>query len=468
MSKIFDLTEGSIFKKLFLIALPVLLTSISQMAYNLTDMFWVGRVDEIGLIEHEAISAIGTAGYIIWFAFGVILIGRVGTGVKVSHAAGSKNLKALEQYASNGILWQLFIGILFSALVFILKKPIIGIFAIDSSAVIGYALEYLSIVGGLLVFQFVSSGFMAINEGIGKTKINFLIMAIGLVLNMVLDPILILGLRLGVRGAAIATIISQALTMLVFTIVYLKTKEKLFRFHVKAFNLATTKEIIRIGIPAGLQSMVFTTISIFIARMVFGFGEIVMAAQRIGTQVEQLTWMIAGGFQTALTVYVGQNFGAKQYLRVRKGIGAMSGLLIPYSFVVALSLFFFAEGFMSLFVDDPLTKAYGIRYLKIISLAQVFMMIEAIGVGFFNGIGKTEIPSLVGIIGNTLRIPLAYLLISSMNEEGIWWALNISDITKGMILFIGALIMMLFLEKLKPKKQKIMMPVIENTTENVA
>ena len=463
MTKIFDLTEGSIFKKLFLIALPVLLTSISQMAYNLTDLFWIGRVDRIGLVEHEAISAIGTAGYVMWFAFGVILIGRIGTSVKVSQAVGAKNYDDLRLYASNGLLWQLGIGILFSLVVFLLQRQIVGIFAIASPMVVAYALEYLSIVGGLLVFQFVSSGFAAINEGIGKTKTNFRIMVIGLVVNIILDPILILGFQMGVRGAAIATIIAQALTTLVFLIAYLRTKEKLFRFHLETFRPRAVGDILRIGVFAGVQSMVFTTISIYIARLVFAFGEDVMAAQRIGTQVEQLTWMIAGGFQTALTVYVGQNFGAMQFLRVRRGIGAMSAMLIPYAVIVALSLLFFASGFMSLFVDDPVTKAYGIRYLKIISLAQVFMMIEAIGAGFFNGIGKTEIPSVVGIIGNAIRIPLALWLSISLGEEGIWWSLNISDIFKGFFLYAGTLVMMFFLDRIKSKKAKTMAPPLEES-----
>ena len=143
------------------------------MAYNLTDMFWVGRVDEIGLIEHEAISAIGTAGYIVWFAFGVILIGRIGTSVKVSHAAGAKDYQALERYALNGILWQLGIGVIISLLVFTLKKPLIAIFAISSIAVVNYATEYLAVVGGLLVFQFVTTASWQSNEGSERPRPTF-------------------------------------------------------------------------------------------------------------------------------------------------------------------------------------------------------------------------------------------------------------------------------------------------------
>jgi putative MATE family efflux protein len=454
VSKVFDLTEGSIIKKLFLLALPVLLTTISQMAYNLTDMFWIGRVDNIGLVEKEAISAIGTAGYVTWFAFGLILIAKIGTSVKVSHAVGEKQWGDLNRYASNGLLLQLLLGSVFSVLIFIFKRPILSIFDISSPQVVIYAMQYLSIVGGLLVFQFVSNGFAAINEGLGKTKTNFRIMVVGLIVNMILDPILILVFRLGVQGAAIATVIAQGLTLGVFFLHHHWQKEKLYRFHVSEFDPKAMQDILRIGLPAGIQSMVFTSISIYIARMVFRFGDDVMAAQRVGTQIEQLTWMISGGFQAALTVFVGQNFGAKAFGRIRKGFGIISFVLLPYAFIVGLMLFFFGEELMGLFLDDPVTKAFGMRYLRIISLAQVFMMAEAIGAGVFNGIGRTYVPSIIGVIGNGIRIPLAMFLILSFQEEGIWWALNYSDIFKGIILFAGAVIVLINIEKIRRKQSK--------------
>jgi len=118
MSKLNDLTQGSIIQKLLMIAVPILLTTISQMAYNLTDMFWIGRVDQIGLIEGEAISAIGTASYITWFAFGLILVAKIGTSVKVAHSVGEKNWDKLQKVANNGLFLELCLGIFFSIIIF--------------------------------------------------------------------------------------------------------------------------------------------------------------------------------------------------------------------------------------------------------------------------------------------------------------------------------------------------------------
>ncbi|MDD3107261.1 MAG: MATE family efflux transporter, partial [Bacilli bacterium] len=188
-----------------------------------------------------------------------------------------------------------------------------------------------------------------------------------------------------------------------------------------------------------------------------------VAAQRVGVQVEQFTWKIAGGFQTAITVFVGQNFGARQYTRIRKGMKIMALILIPYAMVITSLLFFVPEFLIRIFIDGPVTVAYGVRYLRIISFAQLFMMLEAIGSGLFNGVGKTEIPSISGIISNALRIPIAYLLIQSLQQEGIWWALNISDCLKGMVMLVGSIILLMMLEKLKLTEHTS--PYIEATEE---
>jgi len=192
MRKIYNLTEGSILKKLLIVALPVLLTTITQMAYNFTDMFWIGRVDNIGMMEGEAITAIGTASYMTWLAFGVIIIAKIGTSVKISHAVGEKKEHNIDVYAVNGLFLELVLGIIVSILILIFKEEFLLIFNIDNPVVTEYALMYLPIVGGLVFIPFLMNGFSAINEGLGQTRINLIILAIGFVMNIVLDLLIIL------------------------------------------------------------------------------------------------------------------------------------------------------------------------------------------------------------------------------------------------------------------------------------
>jgi len=455
MAKIYDLTKGSIFKKILTIALPVLLTSISQMAYSLTDMYWIGRVDDIGFAESDALSAIGTAGYILWFAFGIILIAKIGTSVKVSHHAGRNDLDGVKKFASNGIFLETMIGLAVSAVILTLRHPLIGIFHLESQTIYDQAVLYLSITGGSIILVFMTNGFAAINEGLGKTVVNLLILPIGLVLNMILDPLMILTWKMGVIGAAWATVISQGITLAVYLLVYAFSKQKVFSFRREAFDPKTSKEILRIGLPTGLQSMLFTACSIVIGIIVLDFGDKVFAAQRVGAQIEQFTWMIAGGFQTALTVFVGQNFGARNYGRIRKGTALLSAVLLPYSAIVT-TIFFLRPGFLiGLFLDSDLeTFAYGEEYLRILSFSQMFMMVEGIASGLFNGMGMTKIPSTSGIIGNLMRIPLALWLTSLMAQRGIWWSLNISDGFKGGVLLVGGIYVLIRLEKIIHKKEQ--------------
>ncbi|MCK4552041.1 MAG: MATE family efflux transporter [Tenericutes bacterium] len=451
MKKIYNLTEGSILKKLLLVALPVLLTSVAQIVYNLTDMFWIGRVDGIGLDESAAISAIGTSSYFPWLAFGFIMIAKIGTSVKIGHSVGENKPHDIDVYASSGLSLQLVLGISLSVLILLFNKQFLGIFNIQDQLIVTYALTYLPIIGGFIFIQFLNNGFMSINEGLGQTKHNLIILAIGLSLNIALDPILILVFKWGMTGAAIATVFAQGVTLILFYVFYKRNNPDIKLFNLKNLNFKAIKNILRIGIPVGIHSLLFTCISIYIATKVYLFGGDVVSAHRIGTQAEQLTWMIGGGFQTAITVFVGQNFGARQFKRIRKGILYISLILIPYSISVAALLFFNSEWLMRVFVDDPLVINPGIIYLKIISLSQIFMMFEAVGAGLFNGLGKSYIPSINGVFGNLLRIPLVLVLINTMDELGIWWSVNISSIFKGTILILASVIILFRLNKLEFK-----------------
>ena len=452
MNKVFNVTEGPILKKMLILAFPILLTTLSQIAYNLTDIFWIGRVDRIGMVETNAVAAIGTVSYLTWFAFGFILIAKIGTSVKVSHAVGRNEIKDVNVFASNGLLLEATLGILLSVAILIFKNDYLAIFNIDTPQIKEYALMYIPIIGGFLFIQFIVNGFIAINEGLGQTRINLSVLAVGFIFNMVLDPILIIVFKLGITGAAIATVTAQILTLLVFFIIYKRHNPNLKVFHFKNFNLNAMKKIIGIGLPVGIQSMFFTAISIYIARRVFEFGPNIVAGQRIGVQIEQLTWMIASGFQSAITVFIGQNFGAKQYARIKRSIFDISIILIPYALLISLMLLFIPETLMRIFVDDNQTVKNGVTYLRIISLSQVFMIIEAIGTGFFNGIGKSYVPSIVGVVGNSLRIPFVIWLTVSMFENGIWWSLNFSTILKALIIMIVFIYFITHLEDFKTNR----------------
>ncbi len=446
MKKKIDLTTGSILKKLLIVAIPTLLTSIVQMTYNLTDMFWVARVDQIGFEPVEAVAAIGTAGFLPWFGFGLIILVRVGTSVYVSQSAGRNDRESVYRYANNGLLIMVILALLFTIYGRYFNHHFVGLFRIENENVIAFSQNYLRIVSTFAIFLFASNLFNGVYDGLGKTINTFYIMASGLVINMILDPIFILGLGYGVEGAAYATVIAQGVVFLTYVVIYMTPKRPALIHPLKYINMKTIKEIFTLGLPVGLQSMTMTAISIAVGIMVASFGPVAMTVSRIGSQIEALSWMVASGFQVALSAFVGQNLGAGQIERIKAGYKTSMKLLVPYGLAINFILFIFAEPLFALFINDPVTTPAGATYLRIISLSQLFMILELTTAGAFNGLGKTMVPSAIGVVGNALRIPFAYAAISM---AGIWWAVSLSSIFKGTLMVI---VFVFYFYYLRPKR----------------
>lgn len=446
-----DLTKGNILKDILIVAIPTLLSSLIQMAYNLTDMFWVARVDQIGLIPEQAVSAVGTVGFYPWLGFGFIMLAKIGTSVKISQAAGMDDVRLIEKIGNNGLIFMFVLGLGYSLFGFFGAEIFVGWFKTGSVNIDTYAISYMRIVSAFGLSLFMVNLFNGVFDGLGKTLSTLIVTSSGLVLNMILDPIFILdkvsvfglfdisGLSMGVKGAAIATVIGQSSILLIYIAIYM-SKAKPFKISIlKNYDPKVLKEIFRIGIWVGVQSVIFTVISMILARMIVSYGEAPMAIQRVGSQIEAVAWMVASGFQVALASFVGQNFGAKRYDRIKEGFKTSLKILVPYGIIVNVLLFVFAEQLFSIFFDNPETLKIGKTYLEILSISQLFMIVELGAAGVFNGLGKTVYPSVVGITGNALRIPAAIILGASMGYAGIWWGVSASSIIKGIVLVIWLL-----------------------------
>jgi len=442
-----DLTSGNILKNLLWVAIPTLLSSVVQMTYNLTDMYWVARVRDMGLSEQDAIAGVGTAGFYMWFGFGIIMLIKMGTSVKVSHATGANDIEKVSTYGNTGLILMGIVAIVYSMIGYFGAEVYANSWAFDSPDVVQYTIDYLSVISIFGISIFFINLFSGIYDGLGLTIMTFLVTAVGLFMNIILDPFFILdtvnifgvtfnGLGLTVKGAAIATAISQGTVLLIYVTIYFGKKRPFDLNPFKYFKKDAAKEILRIGFPVALQSVLFTTIAVIVTRMQAEYGEGVVATQRLGSQIEALAWMIASGFQVALASFVGQNYGAGRLDRVKDGYITAMKLLVPYGIVINLFLFIFSSQLFGLFVKDPEFIELGGLYLKILSISQLFMIVELSTAGAFNGLGKTKYPSVVGIIGNLLRIPLAALLAVGLGYAGIWWAISISSIIKGVVLVL--------------------------------
>jgi Na+-driven multidrug efflux pump len=174
----------------------------------------------------------------------------------------------------------------------------------------------------------------------------------------------------------------------------------------------------------------------FIARIIAKWGPIPIAVQKIGSQIESISWMTATGFSTALGAFVGQNYGAGKWGRIYKGYFRAIGIVSIIGLFATGLLIFGARPIFSLFIPEAEAVKIGVDYLKILGLSQLFMTIEITTAGAFNGLGKTTTPALIGIVFNGLRIPGAIFLssIAALGLNGVWWSISISSIFKGIIL----------------------------------
>jgi len=436
MDRNVDLTEGNIFIALTKLALPIIGTAFIQMAYNLTDIAWLGR------LSTDAVAAAGTAGFFMWFGSGLAMISQVGVAVGVSQSYGKDDLKGAMDYVSNGIRLDIIIAIVYSLFLLIFRHNMVGFFKLGDKTVYKMTVEYLIVISIGMIFHFINPVLSAVLNSSGNSITPFKINTIGLVFNMILDPLLIFGIGpvkgFGIKGAAAATVLSQLIVSIIF-IAWGKSNNALYSNInlFKKLDRHITEKIVKLGFPAFLQISAHSGINMVLTRLIAQFGSVPLAVQSVGSKIESISWMTADGFQAAIAAFVGQNLGAKKDDRIREGYRKGMGLVGGIGILATLLLILGGRSLFSIFVpDDPMAIEEGVRYLTILGFSQIFSTVEIGTAGAFNGLGRTLPPAITGVIFNVLRIPLAILLANytSLALSGIWWSISISTIAKGIVL----------------------------------
>lgn len=437
-SEKYDLTQGGILNRLLLVALPIMGTQLLQMAYNLTDMFWLGRVGS------AVVAASGSAGMYLWLSNGLMFMGRMGAEIGVSQQLGKGDAAAARRYSENSLFLGAALGVLFGVLMMVFSGPLIGFFNIRDAYVSDAAVLYLVITATAIPATFISAAVAGTFNASGNSRVPFLINLAGLVFNMVLDPVLIFGMDMGIAGAAVATAIAQwIVAFLSLLAVKLKPFHPFGQYHLFARpDRAMIVQIFKWSTPVCMESMLFTLLSMIISRFVASWGTDAIAVLRVGSQIESLSWLIGGGFSSAITAFVGQNYGAAKWWRIRSGFGISLAAIVLWGFVVTALLVSAGGFFFRLFLHEPHLIEMGVVYLRILAFCQVFGSLEAAGSGVFRGIGRTLPPSVVSIVCNAVRVLIAYLLsMTALGLNGLWWGICLGAIMRGVWIFIWCLVM---------------------------
>lgn len=429
-----NLTKGPILKTLTKLAIPIMASSFLGTLYNITDMAW------IGLLGSKAVAGVGVGGMFTWLSQGLAAMARMGGQVQVAQCIGRGERDRAHGFAQAAVQLATLMGMAYAVISLVFTRQMVAFFQLTDPEAQTAALSYTKIACGLIVFSFLTLTMTGLYTAQGDSKTPFLANLIGLVTNMILDPVLILGPgpfpKLGVVGAAIATVTAQAIVMMMMILgVLIQKKENVL----KGIRLTAKipKEYLgglcRIGIPTAIQGMAYCAISMVLTRMVSAYGAEAVATQRVGGQIESISWNTADGFAAALNAFIAQNYGAGKMDRVRKGYRAslwtvgIWGLLISFVFIC------FPKAIADIFFHEPKAVATAVGYLVIIGFSEAFMCVELTTVGALSGLGRTRLCSIISIAFTSARIPLAIILGGLIGLSGIWWALSITSIIKGII-----------------------------------
>ena len=427
-----NLAEGKIFRQLIELAIPLMATGFIQMAYTLIDMAWIGRLGS------REVAAIGAVGILTWLTSTLALLPKLAAEISIAQSIGSKRLDEARVYASHSVTIAFVLGLVVAVIMIAGAVPVVSFFKLEAD-IAAMGVSYLRIVALALPMYYLSYTFAGVYNGAGRTTIPFYIMSTGLVCNIILDPLFIFGIGplegLKTDGAAIATLLSHTIVCFLFIWKMKRPNGILNRFpYFVKLKKSYTVYIFKLGTPIALMNCAFAIINSVVARIasIHG-GHLGVMSQTTGSQIEGITWNSSSGFATALGTFVAQNYAAGRVDRTRKAYRYTLITLLSLGVVVSLAFIFLGEEIFGLIVPEQEAKMAGGEYLFIMAFCQLFMMLETTTLGMWNGYGRTSPPAIISISLNLARIPLALWLAPMMGIKGVWWAITISSVAKGII-----------------------------------
>lgn len=390
----YELTEGVIWKQLLLFFFPIMLGSFFQQLYNTADTVIVGQ-----FVGKEALAAVGATGQPIQLLVGFFVGISSGSTVIISQFFGAKRTQDIEKAIHTSVALSLAGGLLFMLIGLALSGPIL--LAMNTPAdCFDSALLYIRIYFLGMIPTFLYNMGTCILRALGDSKSPMYILIACCIVNILLDLLLVPVMELGIIGAALATILSQLLSAVLVAISLIR-KKSMFTFRFRKLNFAPNMlgRILLIGFPTGLQSATYSISNVVVQSGVNSFGTDMVAAWSAFSKMDSIFWMISGAFGIAVTTFVGQNFGAKNFDRIRKSVRI--SLSMEFAAAAFSSLLFLAAGpyLLKIFTNDADVLACGMQLIHLLTpFYALFACIEIFS-GAIRGVGEALYPMLVSIFG---------------------------------------------------------------------
>lgn len=406
MPKLTDMTVGSPTKHILKFALPLLLGNVFQQLYNMVDSLIVGN-----FVGANALAAVGTCGSMNFFFFSLTSGLAIGIGIVVAQYFGAKDDKNVRSTIGNSAHVLTVSSVIVSILGFLLCPFILKLLQVPES-IIGDSITYMRTTCCGIIFVAFYNDVASIMRALGDSKSPLYFLILSSLINLTLDLVFVLTFRWGVFGVALATIISQAASAITSLIYAYK---KISYFHLSKDEFQPNKTIIarsfKLGIPIALQNSLISISMMVLQGIVNTFGETVMAAYTIVMRIEQLVQQPYSSLGAAVTNYSGQNLGAGEIERVKKGFRRGALMVLTFSMIMIPLFFFLGKYIVGFFVsNEPEVIKIGSTALKITSICYFFLGMIYVPRSVLNGCGDTNFSLINGITEVACRIGFAPLL----------------------------------------------------------
>lgn len=421
-SKKIDMTKGSIMKLVILFALPICIGNILQQLYNTVDTLIVGN-----FCDSQSLAAVGTSSQPVEILLCVFLGLGTGVSILVSQYVGSKDMESLRQVVATATSFLYICAIPVSILGFFLGPLVLKVMQVPEDT-FKLACLYVQII---LLGTLGNMGYnmnAGILRGLGDSRSSLIFLLISCVVNIVLDVVFVVIFGMNVGGVALATIIAMFCSW-IFSVIYIKRKypDLEFTFLPKYLNKGMLKSIVAVGLPLGLNNSIYSVGHIMMQSLINAQGSAFMAACSVATKVTGLANVAITSFSSAATTFAGQNLGAKNFERLKKGaltIPFFSGLV---TCIAGLGFTSICRYILDLFTNDMEVLNLAVRYIHVVlPFTWLYAVFNGI-ICFVNGIGEVKFPTVVNILMLwAIRIPTAYVISHYIDGKFVMASVPIS------------------------------------------
>jgi putative MATE family efflux protein len=430
-------------KSIIKLALPMMLGMIAQLVYNITDTFFIGQTGDPNMVAGISLTMplfILTQGFANIFG--------VGASSYISRLLGARKKEKAMQTCAVSFYTTIGVGIVFTALIFIFKNRVLRLSGASDITFV-HANAYFSIIGAFTVVSLVSISLSGQIRAEGATNVAMYGMLIGIVLNVILDPFFILGLRWGAAGAAWATIIGGAVSA-VFLMLHVSSERSVLSIAPRDFKPdgVVYAEILKIGLPSAVSNIVMSFSAVFANRIAASYGDFVIAGKGVTLRVESISFMLIMALAAGYQPFAGFNYGAKNFQRLKAGFKVTLFLSTALALFFAAVFAIFGKTLISLFISDSATIDAGWKFMSAFVIGLPVMGAQMTLMVTFQALGKPLLSTIVSLGRQCLfYLPMLFILNHIWHFEGFMYSQPLADISTAAVAVLLGLKMFAGLKK---------------------